>query len=380
MKVVVGSAALALALAIMVGAGVAVRALARRVVGVEPRRELVTVRRVGDGLELPRSDLTIVEGMYGLWFGERFQQHAMIGPVVYDDGGRVVRRVLASTMPLSTELFQAQWTGHFMGGPHEVDPNWEDVVVPLRDGGESPAWLFRGTSSEGPWVIHVQGIRTSRLVTLRSVQIADRVGLTSLVISYRGSGDGPPRSASTLGQREWTDLADAISYARLHGATAVYVVAWSMGAGLALELLRNDPVAFERLALISPATNWRGIIRHGVRTAGLPTFVARCVTWVLGSRGAGAIVGVSEPLNFDRLNWCRGLALGIPTVVIHSRGDDSIPFDLTQDFAAMHSNATLVETSPAPHGWEANVDPDAFGSALTWLLSAAGTDVAPEQP
>jgi len=337
--------------------------LARRIVGVEPRRKTVTARRVGDDLELPQSDLTAVDGSYGLWFGERFEHHALIGPVVSSDEHRVIRRVLKTTAPISTEPFEAQWTGHTMSGPAEIDPDWEDVAVPLRDGASAPAWLFRRTALDGPWVIHVQGIRTSRLVTLRSVEVAQTVGLTSLVITYRGAGDGPKASASTLGQREWTDLADAIAYARAHGATAVYVIAWSMGAGLALELLRHDPMAFDRLALIAPATNWREIIRQGVKRAGLPGFVASVVTWALGSRVASRLARMPVPLDFDRLDWSRNVTTDIPTVVIHSKRDEEIPFELTRAFST-RSNVTLVQTADAPHGWEANVDPEGFRSAL----------------
>jgi hypothetical protein len=368
---VIGTFAAALSALLAATAGM-VWMLARRVVGVEPRRKTVTARRVGDSLELPRSDLTLAEGSYGLWFGDRFEHHALIGRVVSSDSNRVIRRVLKTTAPMRTQPFKAQWTGHVIRDPGEIDPDWEDVEVPLRDGESAPAWLFRGTSTVAPWVIHVQGIRTSRLVTLRSVAVAQSAGLTSLVITYRGSGDGPPASASTLGLQEWTDLADAVTYARARGATAVYVVAWSMGAGLALELLRHDPAAFDRLALIAPATNWRLIIRHAVKRAGLPGFVAALVTWALGSRVMCGLIGMPAPLEFDRLEWGRDLMTSLPTIVVHSTGDDEIPFELTRTFITAHPNVTLVDTAAAPHGWEANVDPEAFRSALTsWLDNSA---------
>ena len=359
-----------------VTAAVMIQMLARRVVGVEPRRKTVTVRRVGDAIELPRSDLTIVDGNYGLWFGERFEHHALIGPVVSSAGTLVTRRLLKTTAPIDTEPFEAQWTGHIMSGPAEIDPDWEDVTVPLRDGALAPAWLFRGSSLEAPWVIHVQGIRTSRLVTLRSVEVAKSAALTSLAITYRGSGDGPSASASTLGQREWTDLADAIEYARSRGAKSVYVVAWSMGAGLALELLRHDPQAFDRLALIAPATNWRAIIRHGVKRAGLPEFVATAVISALGSRVGSRLVGTPIPLDFDRLDWSGSGTIGPPTLVVHSDGDHEIPFELTKEFVRVHLEAALVQTARSPHGWEVNADRDHFVSAVAaWLANSSERDV-----
>lgn len=362
MKVICGVAAI---LGVLLAAAARlIWMLARRVVGTKPRRKTVTVRRVGDSVELPRSELTVATGSYGLWFGDRFEHHALIGPVVSSDEDHVTRRVLKSTAPMSMEPFQAQWTGHIMSGPDEIDPDWEDVTVPLRDGASAPAWLFRGASLEAPWVIHVQGIRTSRLVALRSVEVAEHAGLTSLVITYRGSGDGPTKSASTLGLAEWQDLQDAIAYARMLGAKAVYVVAWSMGAGVALELLRHDPAAFDRLALIAPATNWRRIIRNGVGEAGLPRFVASVVVWALSSAVPSRAIGLPMPLDFDRLDWSRRPAANIPVLVVHSRGDREVPFRLTLEFIAAHSNYRLVETAAAPHGWEANVEPEVFCSAL----------------
>lgn len=76
------------------------------------------------------------------------------------------------------------------------------------------------------------------------------------------------------------------------------------------------------------------------------------------------------PLDFRLLDWTRGYKLSVPTLVLHSPGDDEIPFGLTKKFAAAHPSVSLVETASAPHGWEANVDPELFQSALTSFLSA----------
>ena len=68
-----------------------------------------------------------------------------------------------------------------------------------------------------------------------------------------------------------------------HGAPEVHVAARSMGAGIAFELLRREPGAIDRLALVAPATNWRRIIRHGVKRIGLPGFLPPLVTGAMGS-------------------------------------------------------------------------------------------------
>ena len=80
------------------------------------------------------------------------------------------------------------------------------------------------------------------------------------------------------------------------------------------------------------------------------------------------------PLDFDRLDWSQAEPISVPTLVLHSEGDEEIPFELTKEFAAAHPNVTVVETAAAPHGWEANVDPERFQSALTsWLSSPKPT-------
>lgn len=353
-----------------------IRKLALRVVGVSPRRKVIIARRVGNGIELPADALTTAPGEYGLWFGDRFQHHAVVGAVEFADDQRVVRAVVRSTVTLPAAPFPAQLTGHVMHDPSEIDPDYEEVTVPLRDGTAAPAWIFRSVDEDVPWVVHVQGIRTTRLVTLRSVEVASRAGMTSLVITYRGASDGPAAVASSLGQREWSDLADAIVYARSQGAPAVHVVAWSMGAGIALELLRRDPGSFDRLALVAPATNWGRIVRHGVDRAGMPGVIASIVVWVLSSTIASRLIGMPNRLDFTRLDWSHGFDLKVPTLVLHSSGDEEIPFELSKEFADAHPTVTLVETARAPHGWEANVDPERFRSVLmTWLT--AGNQTGP---
>ncbi len=152
-------------------------------------------------------------------------------------------------------------------------------------------------------------------------------------------------------------------------------MAWSMGAGIALELLRREPSAFERLVLIAPATNWRRVIRHGVKQAGLPGFLASIVTWALAAPLTSRMIGMPAPLHFDRLDWSQAPAFTVPTLVLHSQGDEEIPFELTKEFAAAHPNVTVVETAAAPHGWEANVVPEQFQSALTSWLSPSKPDL-----
>lgn len=369
---VVGVVALSVSLAaglLALGLVLFLRMLGRRVVGVTPRRKPIAVTRTGETVILPRSEETSAAGEYGLWFGDGFAEHARVGEVVATDTTSVTRRLGESTADAPSVSFPALWTGHTLRGPAALGRPWSDVGVPLADGGVAPAWFFPAATDDAPWVIHVQGIRTSRLVTLRGVDAAQEAGYASLVITYRGAGDGPPTEASTLGLTEWADLRDAVRYARANGAQRVTAIAWSMGAGLALELARRDPSALESLVLICPATNWRRIVHHGAAMAHLPRFVGAAAIGFLASPLLRRFVGLSRPIDFNALDWTRPGAVSIPTLVIHSPGDDEIPIELSRDFAAAHADAVrLVETRSAPHGWEPNVDPEGFAGAIgTWF-------------
>lgn len=343
------------------------RMLGRRVVGVTPRRNPLVVSRDDTTVTLPRSVETEAPGRYGLWFGEGFSEHAVVGDVLSSASNSVTRRVETPLPPATASApLMALWTGHTLAGPDALGVPWQDVTIPLADGTAAPAWFFPAERDHAPWAVHVQGIRTSRLVTLRAVEVAQRAGYASLVITYRSAGDGPPAKASTLGLSEWADLRDAVEYARSAGATGVTVMAWSMGAGLALEFARREPGAVDSLVLICPATNWRRIVAHGAEKAHVPTFVAAAAIGFLASPLLSRLVGLSRPIDFDALDWSRRDALTVPTLVIHSAGDDEIPIELSREFASSHPElVSLVETKNAPHGWEANVDPEEFTAAIS---------------
>ncbi|MBI5161409.1 MAG: hypothetical protein HY996_08365 [Micrococcales bacterium] len=75
---------------VLAAAATLIRLLALRVVSVAPIRKTLTVRRVGDDVEMPTSVLTLSAGSYGLWFGDRFQHQALIGPVAASDERRAL--------------------------------------------------------------------------------------------------------------------------------------------------------------------------------------------------------------------------------------------------------------------------------------------------
>lgn len=365
-------AALIVTVLVLIAGGVVafLRLLGRKVVAVVPRRKTVVARATDVSVTLPRSPLTVAPGRYGAWFGDNFSSHALVGEITSLDDSEVTRALIRADAHIPSGEFETQWTGHIFASPAELGLAWNEVEIGLADGSSLPAWLFPSSGAGAGWVIHVQGIRTSRLVTLRAIRVAHEAGFTSLVITYRGAGDGPPVSASMLGLEEWTDLRDAIGFARAQGASEIVVVAWSMGAGLPLELARRHPENIDRLVLICPATNWRAIVQHAAKKAHLPRFFATAMMALMKTPVACRIFGLAHPLDVDRLDWTRPGSVAVPTVVVHSDGDDEIPFGLSKAFAEAHPETVrLVQTQTAPHGWEANVDPTAFEATVRAALT-----------
>lgn len=340
--------------------------LAKRIVNSVARPKPLAVDIFGQEVMLPKNAETAAAGEYLLHVCGEESSVIRVGEVLRVAEG-VVHRKLVDAVEISGGV-GGHWSAHGYSSPDEVG-SFESVSVPISGGGTRDAWMFPGDPAR--WVIHVQGIRTSRSVTLRSVALAQEASATSLAITYRGAGDGPPSKAATLGAREWTELRDAIAYARSQGAQRVTVVAWSMGAALMLELLRHDPHAADDLVLICPVSSWPETIKYGAVQAGLPRQAAGLAMLLLKTRLGAALSGLSGPIDVRRLDWTYPGALPVRTLVIHSRGDEVVPWQSTMKLVdANPDTVTLVETVACPHGFELTVpDENARSHLRQWLIN-----------
>lgn len=320
---------------------------------------------------------TLAPGLLGVFRTDRLG-HASLGPILQRDvvDGSVTRPIVTAwgaTLVGETEII---CEGDVFAGPEAVDPAYREVSVPTELG-DAPAWqIGDATDQEQTWAIHVHGIRTSRIHALRSVPAMRSMGYASLVVSFRGDGDGPPvtRNASMLGQREWRDVAAAMDYAVDHGAGRIVLVGWSLGAGavlLAAERAHHaDRVA--GVVLIGPAIEWKTAIRQGAIEMGLPPQVAALGEWGISNKLTSRLVGLPEPISFKTLDWvsdARASRLGTSIFVYHSPGDAVIPVELSRRFARLNAGCvTLIESIATVHNCEYNVDPEAFDMSLrTWL-------------
>lgn len=354
-------------------------ALARAVVGGHPRPTTRIHSCTGTSITLDADRRTLHRGQFGLWFGRG--GHAVVGHArEYDrEAGTVTRELLEVSGDLASAT-EGRWTGHLHPGPSALRRAYTEVEIEVP-GGMATAWVIAPEEPAGPgiWALHIHGSNSTRVTALRSVPATDALGMTSLVVSYRGDGEAPATAGgvSLLGTREWEDVDAAIGYALQHGARSVVLVGWCLGGAIALQLSERSAHRpfIDRLVLVSPVTDWRAVIRNGMRERGLPEWVGGQAIRALSDPALSARAGLPEPIDFDLLDWTRPGRLTIPALVIHSDGDREIPLSSSMLFAMANPPLVrLVELSPAEHSWEYNVDPAAFNGAIIDFLGAARED------
>lgn len=325
-----------------------------------------------------RMDASDTRGNTAIFRGSKFTQAAGTYRVMWESGSAVVGEVLAvqegqvlrRVTPLHGQQLPGKtvvdWSGQRFLSPDEVGP-YSNVSL-ATELGPAPAWYFPGASSERTWVIHIHGSRVTRSSPLRGVSALTGSGVHSLVVTYRGDGEGPnhPMGMSSLGLSEWKDIDPAIAYAKEHGAERIVLMGWSMGGTIALLAAERAEHrdAIDSLILVGPVTDWRRTILHGARSAHLPLWLARCVVALMGDARLAPIVGISEAIDFDSLDWTRSRRLETPCLVIHSEADDVVPFELSQKFAAIAPAVSLAVLPDALHTMEWNRAPESFKSAL----------------
>lgn len=313
---------------------------------------------------------TLAPGTYGIVMPGT---HIVVGEVLRQDAdtAEVTREILRWTGTLEAGATRGSWTGQAFSSPEELHLDFEEVQ--LAPGG-LPAWVFHPAKpSTDVWAIHIHGLRSSRQSMLRSVESATRLGLTSVVPSYHGDAENHAQGqVSHYGRLEAEDVDKALAYAVQRGAKAVYLFGWSMGA--TISLLLTETSAYRQviagLVLVSPGPNTEAVIFENARTAGLPPAIAKVVPRILSTPGVSRLACLTKPVDFDALDWSRRVGrLRTPALVLHSRGDTEVPFELSAQFAKSNpETVTLVEFPPVPHQCEWNSAPDRFGEEIAaWI-------------
>ncbi len=362
---------------VLVGAAVTGGLLASAAVsaaaGYFVRRLLAPVRQKVDDTEvlsvgpgtvtIRASDQTVAAGRYGLYIDGR-ATHLRLGEVIRADGPTVTRTLTAVDHG-SMRVGPARWDQYYYCGTPESALGLAHEVVELATSvGSLPAWLVSAADRPSTtWAVHIHGRGATREECLRGLGAFHRLGIDSIVPSYRNDVDTPviPGGRYHLGDTEWMDVEVAVRYALAHGADRVVVVGWSMGGAIALQLLSRSRTGARIAGLIldAPVVDWQDVLDHQARVNRLPVWVARLGLAALAQRQASALFGVEGPVDLRRFDWvARSNELRTPMLVIHSDDDEFVPSGPSRALAAARPDiVTHAAFRGAFHTMEWNVDP-----------------------
>ncbi|WP_354225690.1 alpha/beta hydrolase [Arthrobacter bambusae] len=256
------------------------------------------------------------------------------------------------------------WSGYVYSKPEQLGLPYQDVLIPVENG-VAPAWKFdpvAGVNPSGGWAIHIHGMGGKRAGTLRGIRVARRLGLTSLVVSFRNDGDAPPSydGRYSLGQGEWRDVEAGINYAISNGAERLVLFGWSLGASIALQAAALSPNSSRVAGMVldAPVFDWRTTLAANAKAAGLPRPLVRLGFTILRSKALRWVTGLAEPIRLDSLDWlARATELDKPVLVLHGEKDDITPVEASKKAASLRPDLVkLVEFESVGHSLEWNID------------------------
>jgi pimeloyl-ACP methyl ester carboxylesterase len=341
----------------------------------------LVIRDVDDTGERPivvldRTPRTAAPGLYcliaenGAW--------VRLSHDVVDLGPQLVGREVAGDLSQGlTAGDRVSWSGIVFPSPEKAGLEATDVDV-QTDAGSAPAWLI--TARGGPstsWAIHIHGLGSPRAGTLRGVQVASEVGLTSLIVTYRNDGDGPTVGSgrSELGASEVDDVRAAVRFAREKGARSVILFGWSMGASIALQLATDPELRgiVTGLVLESPVLDWIATIKANCERSGLPAWTGMLALPWLNVGLPAHLTGLASPLTLRHSDWiARANELNVPTLILHGTLDTSSPFHLSTGLRKKRPDVVDLEAFAAEHTLSWNSDRERWRAIVhAWLTSKA---------
>ena len=353
---------------------------------------------------------TTVDGVYSLRFGGG-EGHARIGEILSwsPAAGEVVREVQEVYSGDLSAASRGWWAGTVYPDPAAAGYRFHEVELPMEMGA-APCWVvpagqerdpqraaehsttarqYRRDDAQheaahaaaedpaaqqlpGPWAIMVHGRGAQRMEAIRALDTAQRMGLTSLLISYRNDREAPasPDGRYGLGFTEWKDVQLAISYAKLRGATRIVLFGWSMGGAICLQtadlsIYRADIAG---MVLTGPVVDWFTLFTHHTASRHIPSAITTMAQSLITSPRGLWLTGLAAPLDLGSLDWItRADQLQTPTLILHSADDEFVPDTASKRLAELNDRVEMVGFERARHTKEWNVDPRRWeSSVLSW--------------
>ncbi|MEX2253074.1 MAG: alpha/beta hydrolase [Thermoleophilaceae bacterium] len=311
-----------------------------------------------------RSADTARRGVYGIDWPHG---HAIVGHVLGGDRDTVTRalRKRSGTLKPGTKVEVNVST--YAGDPRSaLGIPFKPVEVP-DSLGPMPAWQVAGAGDT--WAIFVHGYNSNRQEGLRDLPVLHRLGLPTLLISYRNDAGAPrsPDGRIHLGATEWEDLEAAVRYARSQGARRFVLIGDSMGGGIVCVFMRRSKLAgrVRGLVLDAPALSWKPVLSLQASERSVPFFVLDATELIIAKR-----IEISWG-EIDQLEHTD--AFRLPILLFHGTDDRTVPISTSDAFAReLPRFVSYTRVRGASHVGSWNVDPPVYESKLSGFLRRIG--------
>lgn len=300
------------------------------------------------------------DGIYGLqWAGG----YGQVGALLEISGHQVVREFFPIVgSPTIGDIVRFDQAA-FPGDPQKAHDLPFTEVSFSSPFGDLPAWFVDGSRST--WAIVVHGRRANRRGALPILPTLAKLGLPSLMITYRNDAE-VPASLDRLyryGQTEWEDLEAAADYALQHGAKDLVLIGHSYGGTIVMSFLYHSTRAGKvRSAILdSPMLDFNATIDLAARRRGVPGALTAL---------SKVIVAFRFGIDWKELNYLnRADELAVPFLLFHSDADDIVPVETSDALAEDRPDiVTYLRCTGAAHTGCWNRDPAAYESAVRDFL------------
>lgn len=318
-------------------------------------------------IDLPLNSSTKSKAVLSLFWNSRKGHLVVQAEPTQPLPDRVRFKVLKDISSSLPEVGNRAWLSGWLGESPEHFGLQDHKVVKLSN--KSTAWLFEGSNS---WVIHVHGRRAAIGETLRNVQQFNSLGFTQLAISMATDPKpmGLGKGKSQLGEIEWQEIEQAVSFAISSGAKKLVIFAWSQGALITGEFLRRSVLAEFVSGVIfdSPLLDYRATMRmHAIKGGLSPELGDRVIDAIVESK-AIKLLGYKN-VDVDRLSLLKsGISVDVPALVFYSMADGHVEMTGIEKLVEFNSKVSLIEIPDAKHCRLFNEDTETYQRSIEqWL-------------
>jgi uncharacterized protein len=251
-----------------------------------------------------------------------------------------------------------------------LGPACRSIVVDCTNGVRLGAWYCPG-ATQGPLVILFHGYAGEKTGTLREAKAFLEMGLSVLLVDFRGSGDSS-ESYTTIGYCEAEDVASAVRYAHEHlPHSQVILYGQSMGAAAVLRAVHAYGVQPDAIIVEAVFDRMLNTVRNRFRLMGVPSFPGAELLVFWGGRQAGFDGFSLNPVEYAASIRC-------PILFLHGAADPRARVEEARRvYAAVPGRKRFKEFPGLGHQASVARFPNEWKETVAQFLRDAGVRILP---